>query len=348
MTSAETIGPTSELTELPLVSVLLVVRNEEANIRRILGQIFQQEYPPSRMEVLVVDGSSDDRTADIASSFSQGGRKPTVIRLSKRGRSQGLNYGIRTAHGDVIVRIDARTSISSDYVSRCVDTLIATGADNVGGVQRPITKSRRQEAIGLALRHPFGVGNAQFRLGKKSGFVDSVYLGCFRREIFDRVGLFDEHAPVISEDSDINQRIRNMGGTVYLNKDIVAHYYPRERFADFWKLYYRYGGARAGNFLKHRNLTSWRQVVAPSFVAVVTLSAALSIVDLRFLYLTAATLAAYAVANVTVSAVICVFRKRTCLMPLVACAFVCMHFAWGLGFWKRLLMPEKPGIHWGN
>jgi GT2 family glycosyltransferase len=244
--------------------------------------------------------------------------------------------------------MDARTSIPSDYISRCVATLIESGADNVGGVQRPITKSRRQEAIGLALSHPFGVGNAQFRLGKKSGYVDSVYLGCFRKEVFDKVGLFDEEAAVISEDSDINQRIRDAGGKVYLNKDIVAYYYPRETFRDFWKLYFRYGGARAGNLLKHRKLTSWRQAVAPLFLLAIAMSAVLSLIDSRFIYLAGIVLGGYLVTNLAGSIAIGVKRKKLWLVPLVACAFACMHFGWGLGFWKRLAVPEKAGRYWGG
>ncbi|TAK86055.1 MAG: glycosyltransferase family 2 protein [Betaproteobacteria bacterium] len=341
-------GMAASATGLPLTSVVLAVRNEEEHIGRILDQIFKQDYPSHLLEVIIVDGQSDDRTAEIGSSYSYSGKKPILLRLTERGRSQGLNRGILAAKGDVIVRIDARTSISSDYVSRCVETLARTGADNVGGVQRPLARSHRQEAIGIAMSHPFGVGNAQFRLGKKSGFVDSVYLGCFRREIFNKVGLFDERAAVISEDSDINQRIREAGGKVYLNKDIVAYYYPRERFLDFWKLYFRYGGARAGNLLKHRKLTSWRQAVPPVFLATVALSPVLALIDGRFLYLAVATPAVYVVANLSVSVALAAKEKKPWLAPLASCAFACMHFGWALGFWRRLLVPEKAGRYWGN
>lgn len=340
-------GP-SKPSELPLVSVILSVRNEQANVQRILKQVFEQDYPPNRVEVIVVDGQSDDRTVEVASSFSQAGRTPIVMRLSERGRSQGLNRGILAAKGEVICRLDARTFIASDYISRCVETLEQTAADNVGGVQRPIAESRRQEAIGLAQSNPFGVGNAQFRLGNRSGFVDSVYLGCFRREIFDKVGLFDEQAAVISEDSDINQRIRDAGGKVYLNKDIVAYYYPRETFTDFWKLYYRYGGARAGNVLKHGKLTAWRQAVPPLFLLTIAALSVISVVDFRFLYLAATMLGIYVVMNLAVSTAIGFMRKKPWLVPLVAFAFACMHFGWGLGFWKRLVVPEKSGNYWGN
>lgn len=338
----------ASLAQMPTVSVILAVRNESGSIGRVLRQVFEQDYPCHLIEVLVVDGDSDDQTAETASAFSHRGRTPTVIRLSERGRSQGLNRGIEVARGDVIVRIDARTSIPGDYISRCVETLVRTGADNVGGVQRPISKSRRQKAIGVAMSHAFGVGNSQFRLGKKSGFVDSVYLGCFRREIFDKVGLFDEQAAVISEDSDINQRIRVAGGRVYLNNEIVAHYYPRERFADLSKLYFRYGGARAGNLLKHRNLTSWRQVAAPSLLAAVALFTLLISVDDRFLFLAGGTVAIYGGTNLAVSIALAIRHRSASLAPLLSCAFACMHFAWGLGFWKRLLVPERAGKYWGN
>jgi len=335
-------------TKNPSVSIIIPVRNEEANIQRILEQVFNQDYPPHCIEVIVVDGQSTDRTAEIASSFSISNRTPVVMRLSERGRAQGLNRGILAAKGEVIVRIDARTFISGDYISRCVETLIRTRADNVGGIQRPIMESRRQDAIGIAMCHPFGVGNAQFLLGHSSGFVDSVYLGCFRREIFNKVGLFDEQAVVISEDSDMNQRIRAAGGSVYLNTEIEACFYPRETFGGFWSLYYRYGGARAGNLMKHRSLTSWRQAVPPVFLLTVVSSVVLTLFDYRFVYLSVMILAAYALASILISTAIAIKNRKLVLIPLLMCAFSCMHFGWALGFWKRLLVPEKAGRYWGN
>src|SRR4051812_3810463 len=108
--------------ERPLVSILLAVRNEEIHIERTLKQVFQQDYPVDRIEVIVVDGCSNDRTPEIVESFVDSGRKPKLLRLQEQGRSQGLNAGIRIARGDIVVRVDARTSIEVDYVSRCVET----------------------------------------------------------------------------------------------------------------------------------------------------------------------------------------------------------------------------------
>jgi len=217
----------------------------------------------------------------------------------------------------VILRIDARTLIPSDYIEKCVLTLLETRADNVGGVQKPLVRFPAegkpaegngkenspvltQLAVGIALGHFFSMGGAQFRVGKRSGLVDTVYLGCFRKEIFERLSLFDDEAAVISEDSDMNYRIRQSGGRVYLNKDIQAYYYPRDNFKDLWRLYYRYGGAKAGNFLKHKIL-AWRQFVPPVFLLGILLLPILSIFQGTFLYYWILLLGAYAMADFIVS-----------------------------------------------
>ncbi len=202
-----------------------------------------------------------------------------------------------------------------------------------------------QEAIGLAMSHPFGVGDAQFRIGKKSGFVDSVYLGSFRREVFRRVGLFDDVVPVLSEDSDINQRIRDHGGTVYLNTEIRPGYYPRDTLRGLIALYFRYGVARAGNVLKHRKMTSWRQAVPPLFVLVLATLGLLGLVHEAFGAGFAVVLGAYVLADVGASTSLGARSGKWRLWPRLLAAFPCMHVAWALGFFHGLI-GGRAGVRW--
>jgi glycosyltransferase involved in cell wall biosynthesis len=332
--------------EVPFVSVVVVVRNEEKRIARCLAQITEQHYPKERIEIIVADGMSADETLAIIDSFQGKGVPIQAVQNPGLKIESGLNAAVRAAKGDVIVRLDARTVIGIDYLSRCVSTLLETGADNVGGIQKPIGTTRTQEAIGLAMSHPFGVGNAQFRLGKKSGLVDTLYLGCFRREVFKNVGLFDEDSLTISEDSDINHRIRKTGGKVYLNKDIVAYYDARETFLDFFKLYFQYGKRRAGNLLKDGYLTSWRQAVAPLFLGSLVLLPGLALADARFLTLFGGVLGLYLLVDLAVSVSLALRRRSLALLPRLLLAFPCMHLGWALGFWKRLLIADKPGTYW--
>lgn len=333
----------------PTVSIVLAVRNESAHIEQILKQAFGQDYPAALTEVIVVDGESDDGTPDIATAFRHDGRSPLVLLLNERGRSQGLNRGIQAAKNQLILRLDARTSVASDYVSSCVATLLRTGADNVGGLQRPVATTWRQQAFALALSIPFGVGDAQFRLGRRSGYVESVYLGCFRREVFDRIGYFDEESPIISEDTDINLRIRQSGGQVYLDTKIVAQYKPRERFIDFFLLYYRYGGAKAGILLKHKRLTSWRQTVPPLLLLGLVVLGVASLLLAPLARLPLLVLAgAYLLANSFISVRAAFQQRKAYLVPLLFGTFIVMHFGYALGYWKRLLVSETPGNYWKN
>jgi succinoglycan biosynthesis protein ExoA len=325
----------------PRVSVIVPVRNEERYVGGCLSRLLGQEYPGELLEIVVVDGLSEDRTREIVRGLLRGRAQmqPSLRLIDDPGRERttALNAGIRAAAGEVIMRVDARSMVPLDYVQRCVETLDATGADNVGGIQQPIADSRMQEAIGLAMSHPFGVGNAQFRIGKKSGFVDTVYLGSFRREVFRRVGLFDDDVPVLSEDSDINQRIRDHGGKVYLNTEIRAHYYPRDTLPDLIALYFRYGVARAGNLLKHGRLTAWRQAVPPLFLCTLATLGVLAVVRGAFRIELAIVLGIYFFFDVGVAVSVAARRGKWYLWPRLLAVFPCMHFAWAFGFFKGLI-----------
>jgi succinoglycan biosynthesis protein ExoA len=331
----------------PRVSVIVPARNEERYIGGCLSRLLGQDYPAQRLEILVVDCASEDRTREVVSALQreQSAPSPALRLLDDPGRERttALNAGIRAAAGEVIMRVDARCVVPPDYVRRCVDALFGTGADNAGGMQHPIAASPMQEAIGAAMSHPFGVGDAQFRVGKKSGFVDTVYLGAFRRKVFETVGLFDELVPVLSEDSDINQRIRDRGGKVYLDTEIRVSYYPREHLRELLALYFRYGVARAGNVRKHRRLTAWRQAVPPLFVAGLALLAALASVQRAVLPALAAAAGAYAAADVGVSGLVSLDRRKWHLWPRLLAVFPCMHFAWAFGFLRGLVWPAPLG-----
>lgn len=331
----------------PFVSVLIPVKNEENNILKCLKQLVHQTYGNHLIEIIIIDAHSEDNTLNILFQFKK--EFPTLnIRVLADPycqRSSGLNEGIRNSKGEVILRIDARTIIPDDYIENCVKTLIQTGADNVGGVQKPIQSndiSDTQWSIGCGMAHPFGVGNAQFRLGKKSGYVDSVYLGCFQKKIFENVGFFDEHSTIISEDSDINYRIRKQGGKVYLDKNIIAYYLPRERFSDLIKLYFRYGGARAGFLLKWKCLTGYRQFIPPFFLVLMLILPGLAFFSSYFIDLWIILGVTYFIVNMIVSSLIIKKNKKNIrLLPKLMAVFPVMHFCWAGGFWLRLFQGRN-------
>ncbi len=233
----------------PLVTIAMPAYNEEKFIEACIGSVQAQDYPADRIEILVADGRSTDRTREILAALAEADPRIRVIDNPERLQAAGLNKLIREARGEIVVRMDVHCEYAPSYVRKCVETMEKTGADNVGGAQRARARTAFQRALCAALTSPLGVGGAGYRDASQEGFVDTVFLGAFRRKIFETIGLYDPRA-ITNEDAELNQRLLESGGKIYLSREIEVHYYPRDSFKALAKQYYKYGRGRARTLLK--------------------------------------------------------------------------------------------------
>jgi succinoglycan biosynthesis protein ExoA len=250
----------------PMVTIAMPCLDEARFIEACLRSVRDQDYPAERIEILVADGGSRDGTREILRRVSSEDPRVHLIDNPARLQAPGLNEIIRRARGDVMVRMDIHCEYAPDYVSRCVAALERTGAYNVGGAQRARAITPFQRAVCAALESPLGVGGARYRSPERDGFVDTVFLGAFPRRVFEAVGLYDPEAET-NEDAELNQRIHDAGGRVYLSRDIVVHYYPRDSFRALARQYFRYGRGRARTLLKHGRLVTPRPLLPALMVA---------------------------------------------------------------------------------
>ncbi len=322
------------LDEFPLVSVIMPVRNEAATIRRSLGAVLAQDYPPERLEVLIADGMSSDGTPEIVAALAGDDARVRLLRNPARRQAHGLNLAIAAARGSVIARVDGHTVIAPDYIRRCVTTLHATGADNVGGPLRSVGLTPWGRAIAAALGSPFGVPSG-FRVRARSGDVDTLHPGAWPRDVFTRVGLFDE-TRLSNEDYEHNFRIRQAGGRVYLALDIHADYYGRQTLPGLWRQFFGYGRGKLAMLVQYPTSVHPRHVVAPAFVAALTGGALLAPWNRRAARGWRALLIAYGVVSAAASWR-AASRAGWALLPRLPVAFACMHLAWGSGFWVEAL-----------
>jgi len=315
----------------PRVTIAMPAFNEEHFIETCIASVQAQDYPAELIEILVADGRSTDRTREILARLSAEDPRIKMVDNPARIQAAGLGLIVKQATGDVIVRMDVHAEYAPDYVRTCVETLERTGADNVGGAQRARAKTAFQRALVAALDSPLGVGNARYRHADEEGFVDTVFLGTFRRKVFETVGLWDPGA-VTNEDAELNQRILDGGGQIFLSRDIVVHYYPRDSFRKLAKQYFRYGQGRARTLVKLGRFPTLRPVLPFMMVAGGALLAAIP----PLWPVGAAAAATYALAT-GAEAVRVGHKLGAAAVPTVWAIFPVLHVSHGLGFAAGLL-----------
>ena len=319
------------------ISIISPCRNERDYIAGFVASLLAQERPEScQLEVLIADGISDDGTREILDALAA--RHPTLTVVSNPGRivSKALNAAIRAASGDVIVRMDAHTTYARDYVRACVETLERTGADNVGGPWRAAGEGYLQQAIALVSHSPFASGGGRSHALDYEGEVDTVYLGCWRKEIFERVGLFDEEL-VRNQDDELNLRIVRSGGRVWQSPAIRSSYAPRSSLANLFSQYKQYGYWKVRVIQKHTLPASLRHVVPGAFVFGLLALAALSLAWSPARALLALVLAAYAAANLVASVHTCVAAGTFRYLPVIPIVFAAYHVGYGYGFLRGVV-----------
>lgn len=315
------------MSDLPLVTVIMPIRNEERYIECSVASVLAQDYPSDRMEILVVDGMSTDHTRDIIATFPV-----RVLDNPAHIVPTALNIGLSQASGEIIIRIDGHCEIPPHHIRRCVGLLRETGADCIGGCIVTVGDTWIAQAIAAALSSPFGVGTVAFRTGRAHpGYVDTVAFGAYRRETFELIGNFDKKL-TRHQDYEFNLRLRQSGGKIYYTPDIRVRYYSRSTLRKLARQFFQYGFWKWRVTRDNPQAFTWRHL-APSSLALMVVLGALSSLAwpwarpayaLSWLLYAASVLGA----SISVSA-----RRGWRYLPILPLAFATIHLSWGLGFW---------------
>lgn len=319
------------------------VRNEASFIERSLTAVLAQEYPADRMEVIVADGMSEDRTREVVCSLEARCKSLRLIDNPGMIVPTGMNLAIEQARGDVILRVDGHTIIAPDYVKECVAALDRSKASNVGGRMTATSEGRFGRATALATSSPFGVGGARFHYSNCEEWVDTVYLGAWPRDVFRSAGLFDEEQ-IRNQDDEFNYRLLSQGGKILLSPRIKSRYYNRSTVRSLWRQYFQYGYWKVRVMQKHPRQMRARHFVPLLLVAAVLLSAALSLVSPFGRWTLLLVAGSYILANLLASFVTALTRDVR-LMPLLPIAFAAVHLSYGLG---TLIGLIKFRDHWNQ
>lgn len=340
------------MTPFELVSMIIPCRNESRFIGPCLDSIMANDYPKEFLEILVVDGMSQDGTRDIVAAYAARNGFLKLLDNPQKITPAALNIGLTQARGQVIMRLDAHTFYPPNYISGLVAALKQTGADNVGGcwITRPGADTQVALAIAQVLAHPLGVGNAYFRIGaKEPRRVDTVPFGCYRREVFERLGRFDERLER-NQDIEFNSRLQRAGGAIYLIPAIYSEYQARSGFGDLWRN--NFGNGRWNIYATSVNALSlsWRHFIPLIFMGGLLLAAILAPFSAWGRYGLGLILGGYVLTVLAAS--VSIARRggmvRLALLPIV---FTVLHVSYGLGSmwglitvfgWRRGCVRQRP------
>lgn len=247
--------------KMDTVSVVIPTYNEEKYIAALIKSLKSQDYNRKKVEFIFVDGCSSDKTVEIINRKLKNS-KINYILLNNPDKitPKSMNIGIKNSKNDIIIRLDAHSEYPSNYISKCVYYLNNIDADNVGCILETRSEGKIGNAIALVLSSRFGVGNSKFRTNASSGYVDTVPFGTFRKQLFDKIGYYDERLPR-NQDSEFNSRILKNNGKIYLFNDTKIIYHPRDTIGKLikmailngkWNLYTSYlvpGSMRIRHFI---------------------------------------------------------------------------------------------------
>lgn len=327
------------------VSVVIPCYNEERFIWEVLENLSGQ-YDAKRYEIIVVDGMSTDKTREVVNEFIRHHAELRVrlVDNPKRNIPTGLNLGIKEAQGELIVRMDAHSIPSENYVRRCVEGLTERDVSIVGMPWRITAgaKTKRARAIALAVSHPFGIGDAKYRLSDSpSQFVDTVPFGAFKKSLWRALGGFNEDL-LANEDYDFHYRVRQQGGRILMDTSGHSVYFARPTFRELAAQYSRYGLWKAQMIKLHPRSVRLRQMVAPAFVLSLLFLSGLSFWwAVPSLLLLGAIVFAYTALAVLFAFKLARREHDPGLIPAISFAFLIIHITWGSSFLLGLIRSPK-------
>lgn len=334
---------TAEAERYPFVSALIPIRNEERHIARCLDSILAGDYPTDRLEVLVIDGMSTDRSRSVVLEYSKRYPRLRLLENPRRIIPTALNIGIAEARGQVIIRMDAHATYAPDYVRQCVTLLQTTGAANVGGVLAAVGTDYASNAVAVATTSPFGIGDARYRYASREEWADTAFLGAWYKQTLEELGGFNE-GWTVNQDYELNYRLRRAGGKILLSPRIRCEYYVRSSLRLLAHQYFRYGLWRVKTLIAHPDSLRWRQLPPPALVLVALLSLVILPVN-RMLGLAAPAL--YLAASLLAS-IWAASRRGWKYLPLLPFLFATIHLSWGTGFLAGLFRWGVPKITWSS
>jgi glycosyltransferase involved in cell wall biosynthesis len=329
MTNPTVDATAAEITDVSgeLVTVVVPARNEARAIRACVASIQAQTH--RNLQIIVVDGASDDATASIVKEIGEEDLRVQLLINPDRVIPVSLNMAVAAAEGPWLVRVDAHATVPPEYVERAVRHLVSGQWGGVGGRKDGVGRTPAGRAIAAAMASRFGVGGSTYHHGTTVRTVEHIPFGAYPLAVIRQLGGWDERLRV-NQDFEFDYRVRASGRDLLFDPELRIDWESRQTVPDLYRQYRRYGSGKVRVARLHPESLRFRHLMAPALVVNLALAA---VTAPRHPVRAAALALPYAAALTLAS------RNTTAGLdaearPWVAPAFVAMHVGWGLGFWQ--------------
>ncbi|MHB8134281.1 MAG: glycosyltransferase family 2 protein [Anaerolineaceae bacterium] len=327
-----------------LVSIIIPCLNEEQHIGGVIQAIAMQTFPQKKMEIIIADGGSSDKTINIIQEAQQIYPELMIKIIENPARiiPAALNRAIKASEGEIIVRMDAHAIPDRQYIEYSVQNLQEKKGANVGGlwIIKPGNSTWIAKSIAFAASHPFGVGDAKYRYSLEPAYVDTVPFGAFNRSLFNQIGLYNEEL-MTNEDYELNMRIIKSGGKIYFDPKIKTEYYARSTLFALAKQYWRYGYWKFQMLRKYPDTIKFRQAIPPIFVLALIFLMILSVFINKIFFIFYLVLLVYGLTLIVGVVPIFMKQKKFYLFLGIPLAIITMHIFWGTGFLVSTLKKKQ-------
>ncbi len=320
-------------------SIVIPCFNEEKYIGSCIKSILVQNYDSSLIEIIIIDGESEDGSLNIIKNLQQDFPNVKLFSNPSKKTAISLNIGIKNSMSEVIIILGAHTVLDKNFIFYNNKILNEQKVVACGGTQLNIGDTYIQKVIGLTMESPFAMASSSYRWSKNEQYVDTVVYAAYKRYLFDDVGYFEEDY-TISEDAEFNWRIRKAGYKIYYSPKIITYYYPRKTIGKFLKQMFKYGILRVNVQKKHIDSIKIMHLIPPIFVMSLILFVILLIANVIDINVIIIILLLYFGLNIIVSSTSVSSKKLKYLIFIPILTFL-LHFFWGIGFLAGLVLPRS-------
>lgn len=323
------------------VAIIIPTLNEERFISRCLNSIIKQTYEFEKMDVMIIDGGSNDKTKDIVAEYQKSHQNIRFIENKKKIQSVAFNIGFKKSTAPYIIRLDAHAEYDSKYISLCIENLKQDEKrGNVGGRCNilPFNQSIWAQTNAILNHSRFGIGGAAFRVSNEAHNTDSVPFGAFPRKIIEKIGGMREDLPR-GEDNEYNSRIRKAGYKIFFDPNIISSYFARPTLGASCKQMYANGNSIGYLYYIDREAIGIRHLVPLLFVVSGLFSIIISVLWSPFCYVFCGGLALYIIAD-AIASIMGAKDNVKCTLPLFI-LFFCVHVSYGMGTIAGLIKGLK-------